>query len=47
MTATDLANMSGQLMGADRVSAATVIFDGNNPNVGTNKTVNLTSLGHL
>ena len=43
MTATDLTNMSAQLVGVDTISAATVVFAGSNPNVGTNKLVNLLS----
>jgi hypothetical protein len=39
MTAADLANMSTQLVGGDRVSSANVIFSGSDPNVGNNKTI--------
>jgi len=44
MTSTDLTNMSNQLVGGDRVNAATVVFTGNNPNVGANKSVTLSSV---
>ena len=43
MTAANLAALSAQLVGGDTVTSATVAFAGNNPNVGTNKTVNLLS----
>ncbi|OIN03681.1 hypothetical protein A9236_01960 [Polynucleobacter sp. QLW-P1DATA-2] len=43
MTAANLATMSSQLAGGDTVSAASVVFTGNNPNVGTNKSVSLNS----
>ena len=43
MTAADLATMSAQLVGGDTVSAAAVVFTGNNPNVGSNKSVSLNS----
>jgi hypothetical protein len=43
MTSTDLTNMSAQLVGGDTISAANVVFAGSNPNVGTNKLVNLLS----
>ncbi|MBT8607988.1 filamentous hemagglutinin N-terminal domain-containing protein [Polynucleobacter paneuropaeus] len=43
MTAANLAAMSSQLVGGDTVSAASVVFTGNNPNVGTNKSVSLNS----
>ena len=44
MTSADLTNMSNQLVGGDRVNAATVVFTGNNPNVGANKSVTLSSV---
>ena len=43
MTSANLATMSSQLVGGDSVSAASVVFTGNNPNVGTNKSVSLNS----
>ena len=43
MTAADLAAMSNLLVGSDTVTAATVVFAGNNANVGVNKAVNLLS----
>jgi len=43
MTAANLAAMSSQLVGGDSVTAASVVFTGNNPNVGTNKSVSLNS----
>ena len=43
MTAANLSTMSSQLVGGDLVSAASVVFTGNNPNVGTNKSVSLNS----
>ncbi|MDH6249860.1 autotransporter-associated beta strand protein, partial [Polynucleobacter sphagniphilus] len=43
MTAANLAAMSTQLVGGDTVSAASVVFTGNNPNVGANKSVSLNS----
>lgn len=43
MTAANLATMSSQLVGGDSVSAASVVFTGNNPNVGINKSVSLNS----
>ena len=39
MTATDLTNMSNQLVGGDRVTSANVTFSGSDPNVGNNKTI--------
>jgi hypothetical protein len=42
MTNTDLSNMSSQLVGGDNVSAATVVFEGSNPHVGS-KAVTITS----
>jgi autotransporter-associated beta strand protein len=44
MTALDLTNMSTQLVGGDRVSSASVVFTGNNPNVGIDKQVSLSSV---
>ncbi|MBU3578135.1 S-layer family protein, partial [Polynucleobacter sp. UK-Kesae-W10] len=43
MTAANLATMSSQLVGGDSVTAASVVFSGNNPNVGSNKSVSLNS----
>jgi hypothetical protein len=43
MTSADLSNMSSQLVGGDTVSAASVVFTGNNPNVGLNKSLSLQS----
>ncbi|QWD07055.1 filamentous hemagglutinin N-terminal domain-containing protein [Polynucleobacter paneuropaeus] len=43
MTSANLSTMSSQLVGGDSVSAASVVFTGNNPNVGTNKSVSLNS----
>jgi hypothetical protein len=42
MTNIDLSNMSSQLVGGDNVSAATVVFAGSNPHVGS-KAVTITS----
>jgi autotransporter-associated beta strand protein len=44
MTSIDLANMSRQLVGGDSVTAAVVVFTGNNPNAGSNKAVNLNNV---
>jgi autotransporter-associated beta strand protein len=43
VTSANLAALSAQLVGGDTVTAASVAFAGNNPNVGSNKTVNLLS----
>ena len=43
MTSADLAALSSQLVGGDTVTAASVAFAGNNPNVGGNRVVNLLS----
>jgi autotransporter-associated beta strand protein len=43
MTTSDLSNLSAQLLSGDSVTRAEVIFAGNNPNVGINKTVDLVS----
>ena len=43
MTSNDLTTMSTQLVGGDRVTAASVVFTGNNPNVGRDKSVSLNS----
>ena len=43
MTTADYTNMSNLLVGGDTVTSASVAFAGNNPNVGSNKVVNLLS----
>jgi autotransporter-associated beta strand protein len=44
MTQADLNTMSAALVGGDRVTAAEVVFTGNDPNVGSNKPVSLNSV---
>jgi len=44
LSASDLAQMNTQLVGADTVSAATAIFVGSDPNAGINKAITLSSV---
>ena len=44
VTAADLAAMATQLVGGDTVATVSVVFTGNNPNVGTNKSASLNSV---